>query len=88
MKIYSFFSGDTTFITKSRSLRKAQKIGKEIEQSYLENCKYLEEEPEELNGYFIPEELEEISTDEAKRLVKTYNDIFVLENDLEAILTV
>lgn len=87
MKIYCFFSADTTFITKSRSLIKAQKIGKENEQIYIENCKYLEEEPEELNGYFIPEELEEISTDEAKRIVKTYNDIFVLENDLEAILT-
>lgn len=87
MKIYAFFSGDTTFITKSKSLKKAQKIGKEIEQSYIENCKYLEEEPEELNGYFIPEELEEISIGDAKRLVKTDKDTFVLEDDLEAILT-
>ena len=87
MKIYSFFSGDTTYITKSRSLRKAQKIGKEIEQTYIENCKYLEEEPEELNGYFVPEELEEISIYEAKRLVKIDGYVFVLEDDLEAILT-
>jgi hypothetical protein len=87
MKIYSFFSGDTIFITKSRSLKKAQKVGREIKQTYINNCKYLDEEPEELVGYFIPEELEEISTSEARRLIKTDKDIFVLEDDLEAILT-
>lgn len=86
MKIYTFFSGDTIFITKSRSLSKAQKIGKEIEQSYIENCNYLEEEPEELNGYFIPEELEEISIEYARKFVKTEKDAFVLEYDLEELL--
>jgi hypothetical protein len=87
MKIYSFFSGDTTFLTKSRSLKKAQTIGRDIEQTYINNCKYLGEEPEELNGYFVPQELEEIRIGYARRLVKTDKDIFVLEDDLEAILT-
>ena len=86
MRLYTFFSGDTTFITKSRSLKKAQQVGREIEQSYMNNCKCLGEEPEKLNGYFIPEELEEISIDFAKRLVKTDSDTFVLENDLEELL--
>jgi hypothetical protein len=61
MKIYSFFSGDTTYYTTSRNLKIAQQVGKENYKHYLDTCNYLKEKPEVGKDYFIPTELEKVS---------------------------
>lgn len=83
MKIYSFWSADTTYFTTSRSLKKAQTIGKESMKHYLETCEYLGEQPENLTkDYFIPEELEEITKEWFQHIIKTDPDILILDDEL------
>jgi hypothetical protein len=87
MKIYSFWSGDTTYITKSKSLKKAQKVGQENMIIYLDLCKEENEEPEADTGYFIPESVaEENNIEYVKMLVKTNNDVLVLDDEIEMFL--
>lgn len=82
MTIYTFWSGDTTYFTKSKSLKKAQEIGKENHRHYLETCKYLHEKPEATTkDYFIPEKVEKISLEFALWAIENDRDIFVLENE-------
>lgn len=88
MKIYSFWSGDTTYFTKSKNLKKAQAIGREVKKHYLDTCKYLGEEPnrEITKDYFIPEEVEEVSQKWFNHLVKTDPDILILDYELESLV--
>ena len=88
MKIYTFWSADTTYITKSKSLRKAQEIGKENMQLYLEQCAYLgdEQDIEFAKSLCIPDEVNEETVEFAKYLVRTDKDIMVLEDDTERYL--
>lgn len=83
MKIYSFWSADTTYFTKSKSLKKAQAVGKENMKVYLENCKYLEEQPKAEKSSFIPEEVEAVSKAWFNHLVKTDPDTMILDDELE-----
>jgi len=85
MKIYSFWSGDTTYFTKSKSLKKAQTIGKENMKHYLETCEYLEEQPTAEKNYFIPEEVEEITIEWFKHIIKVDPDILILDDELYGI---
>lgn len=84
MKIYSFWSGDTTYFTKSKSLKKAQSIGKENLKHYLETCEYLGEKPQEdlTDDYFIPGEVEEITKGWFKHIIKVDSDILILDDEL------
>mgnify|MGYP001061485431 CR=1 FL=1 len=81
MKVYSFWSGDMTYFTTSRSLRKAQAVGREVYRHYIETCKYLEEEPEVGRECFIPEELYEVDEEEFARMMKHYSDDVVILDD-------
>ncbi len=87
MKIYTFWSGDTTYITKSKSLKKAQEIGRGNMKQYVQNCEYLEEAPESGKDYFIPESVE-IETNIAflKQMIKQNSDCFILETETEMFL--
>ncbi len=82
MKIYSFWSGDTTYFTISKSLKKAQAIGKENMKHYEETCKYLEEAPEADKRYFIPEEVETVEKSWFEYLMKTDPDTMILDEEL------
>lgn len=82
MGIYSFWSGDTTYFTKSRSLKKAKSIGKENMQHYLETCKYLEEKPEVGKEHFIPEQIETVTPEWFKYIIKVDPDILILDDEL------
>ncbi len=85
MKIYSFWSGDTTYFTKSRSLKKAQAVGKENMQHYMETCNLLEEEPTAGKDYFIPTEVEQIELSWFLHLMKTDPDVLILDDELYSI---
>lgn len=86
MKIYSFWSADTTYFTKSKSLKKAQLVGKHNMEAYIECCKELEEEPEAEKSSFIPEEVELVSKKWFNHLVKTDHDTMILDDELYALL--
>ena len=87
MKIYSFWSGDCAFFTTSKSLKKAQEVGRAGMKHYLETCKHLGEEPDPIAGkeYFIPQEVEQIDIEWFKHLLKTDPDTLILEEALHAI---
>ena len=89
MKIYSFFSGDTVFLAKSKNLRKAQAVGRGGYKLYLATCEYLDEEPQVGSGYFVPQagDICEESLEWARHLVATVDDVMVLDDDLETLLT-
>lgn len=84
MKIYTFWSGDTTYFTKSKSLKKAQAIGKENMKHYIETCKYLEEEPAADETYFIPKagEINEETVEWFQHMMKTDPDTMILDDEL------
>ena len=82
MTIYSFWSGDTTYFTKSKSLKKAQEIGRDNMKHYLETCEYLEEQPEVKEEYFIPEEVEKVTKEWFNHLVKVDPDTMILDDEL------
>jgi hypothetical protein len=86
MKIYSFWSGDTTYFTKSRSIKKAQSVGKENMELYLKTCEYLGEQPEADKDYFIPNEVEKVSKAWFNHLVKTDPDTLILDDELYSFL--
>ena len=86
MKIYSFWSGDTTYFTKSKSLKKAQEVGKENMKHYNDTCEYLGEKPEAGKDYFIPEKIEEVTKEWFNHLVKTDNDVLILDDELEKLI--
>ena len=83
MKIYSFWSADTTYFTKSKSLKKAKELGKDNMKHYNETCKYLGEEPEADERYFIPTEVVEVEKRWFNHLMKIDPDIMVLDEELE-----
>lgn len=82
MKIYSFGSGATTYFTTSSSLKKAQEIGKDNMKQYFDSCKYLNEEPEADERYFIPEEVELVTKKWFKYMIKNDPDTLILEDVL------
>ena len=82
MKIYTFWSGDTTYITKSKSLKKAQEVGRDVWNHYRATCKYLEEAEAVGGEYFIPSEVEDLDWDWAKQLLRTDPDVMVLDNEI------
>ncbi|NMC76536.1 MAG: hypothetical protein GYA60_04500 [Candidatus Methanofastidiosa archaeon] len=83
MKIYQFWSADTTYFTTSKSIKKAREIGKHNMKSYYDTCKYLGEQPEEIDkSYFIPDELEEITIEWFRHIIKVDNDIMLLDDEL------
>jgi hypothetical protein len=82
MKIYSFWTGGTTYFTTSSSLKKAQAIGKEVMEQYLETCKYLGEEPQVGEDYFIPDGIERVTKQWFKHLLKTDPDTLILDDAL------
>ena len=82
MKIYSFWSADTTYFTKFKSLKKAQAVGKHNMEAYIECCKEIEEEFEIEKSSFIPDEVEVVSRAWFNHLIKTDNDIMVLDDEL------
>lgn len=86
MKIYSFWSADTTYFTKSKNLKKAQAVGKENMKHYLETCEYLEEQPEAGKDYFVPEEVEEVTKEWFNHLIKTDPDTLILDDELDTFL--
>ncbi len=79
MKTYTFWSGDTTYFTKYKSLKKAQAVGRENMELYLETCKYLGEEPEADENHFIPEEVDQVTKGEMNYSVKHDPDITMLD---------
>ncbi len=82
MKIYSFGSGATTYFTTSKSLKKAQAVGKENMNHYLDTCKELGEEPEADESYFIPESVESVTKSWFKHSVKVDPDTLILNDEL------
>jgi len=90
MKIYSFFSGDTTYFTTSSSLKKAQDIGRGVKRNYYDNCAYLNEQPctDVNDDYFIPLELEKVSMSDFFRYTQIDNNICILDDKLEEILMI
>lgn len=88
MKIYSFWSADTTYYTTSKNLKKAQKIGQENFKHYLNTCKYLEDEPEKLSkDYFIPKKLEEEKPEWFAYSAKNDKNIMILDDELYSLLS-
>ena len=87
MKVYSFWSADTTYFTKSKNLQNAKKLGRENYKSYLETCKYLGENPEADKSYFIPEALEEETVEWFNYMVKNNHDILILDDELYDLIT-
>lgn len=85
MKIYSFWSADTTCFTTSKSLRKAQDIGRDNMKTHAEACAYLGEEPTADSSYFIPSDVEQVEVSWFKHLMKTDPDTLILEEALHAI---
>lgn len=85
MKIYSFWSGDTTYFTTSGSLKKAQAVGEEVMEQYLETCKYLGEEPQVGEDYFIPNRVEQVTKQWFRHLLETDRDTLILDDVLETI---
>ena len=83
MKIYTFWSGDTTYFTKFKSLKKAQAVGLENMQLYIDTCKYLDEPVEAGRDYFIPEQVDLERLEFARHIIKTDKDVMILDNDLE-----
>lgn len=86
MKIYSFWSADTTYYTKFKGLKRAQAVGKDNMKTYLETCEYLEEQPEADKNHFIPEEVEEVEKEWFSYSMKTDPDTMILDDELEALL--
>ena len=86
MKIYTFWSGDTTYFTKSKSLKKAQEIGQSNFKLYLDTYAYFEEEPTLAANYFIPEEVEEITIEYFRKLMTTDSDTLILDDNLRNLL--
>jgi len=88
MKIYSFWSGDTTYYTKSKSLKKAQAVGKENMKHYLETCKYLGEEPEVDETYFIPQkgDIYEETAEWLQHMIDTDPDTVILDDEIYSLL--
>lgn len=82
MKIYSFWSADTTYFTTSKSLKKAQEVGKENMKHYLKTCEYLGEQPEAEQNYFIPEEVEQVTKKWFKHLMEVDPDTLILDEEL------
>ncbi len=87
MKIYSFWSADKTYYTISKSLKKAQEIGKENKKYYMDTCEYLGEKPDPdvinpKNHYFLPESVELIKKEWFQYLMKTDSDTMVLDDEL------
>ena len=82
MKIYTFWSGDITYFTKYKSLKKAQAVGKENMELYIETCKYLGEEPEVGKEYFIPDEVDQVTKSWFNHLMKTDPDVLILDDEL------
>ena len=84
MTLYTFWSGDTTYITKYKSIKKAQMVGKENLKLYLEACEYLGEEPEtDDESYFIPEEVTKEPKYFIQNMVNTDRDVVVLEEETQ-----
>lgn len=86
MKIYSFWSADTTYFTKFKSLEKAREIGTENEKCYLETCEELGEQPTLTKDQFYPDEVEMVTKAWFNHLVKTDTDVMILDDELEAFL--
>jgi len=86
MKIYSFWSADTTYYTKSKNLKKAQEVGKENMKCYMECCEELGDEPNLTIDQFIPQEVESISAAWFNQSIKTDSDTMILDDELEACL--
>lgn len=82
MRIYSFWSGNTTYFTTSKNLKKAQAVGRDNMEHYLETCKYLEEKSEVDESYFIPQEVEKTTKEWFNHLVKTDPDTLILDDEL------
>lgn len=84
MKIYSFFSGDTTFLTTSRNYQRIQAIGRAGYKHYIDTCKYLGEEPDVGEDYFIParEDIAEETEKEWLRQLVKDNDVMVLDDKI------
>ena len=82
MKIYSFWSGDTTYFTKYKSLKKAQTVGKENMKHYFDTCKELEEKPTADERYFIPNEVELVEKSWFDYMVNNDPDILILNDVL------
>ena len=88
MKIYSFWSGDTTYFTKHKGLRKAQAIGRENMKHYNETCEYLGEEPQADKSYFIPQagEINEEAVEWFRYMIDTDPDTVILDDELYNLL--
>ena len=86
MKIYSFWSADTTYFTKSKSLKKAQLVGDCNMEVYFNNCEYLEEQPWLSKEDFIVTEVEPVTKKEFKYFMKTDKDTMILDYELETLL--
>lgn len=86
MKIYSFWSADTTYFTKFKSLKKAREIGAENEKCYLETCEELGEQPTLTKDQFYPDEVEAVTNSWFSHLVKTNPDVMILDDELYALL--
>jgi len=86
MKIYTFWSADTTYYTKSRNLKKAQAIGRDNMKQYMDTCEYLGEQPTADKDYFIPAEIEEVTAEYFRKFVMTDDDILILDDDLRNLL--
>ena len=86
MKIYSFWSADTTYFTKFKSLKKAQAVGDLNMEVYIECCKELGDTPELNKNDFIITEVEQISKAWFKYLMETDKDTMILDYELEALL--
>ena len=84
MKIYSFFSGDTVFLTTSRNYRRIQALGRELYKHYIATCKYLDEKPAVGEEHFIPareDVAEETGKEWLRQLVKD-PDVMVLDVEI------
>ena len=86
MKIYSFWSADTTYFTKSKSLNKAQEVGKENMKCYIECCEELGDEQNLTIDQFIPTEVEPITVAWFNQSIKTDSDTMILDDELYTFL--
>ena len=86
MQIYSFWSADTTYFTVSKSLRKAQAVGRDNMRAHAETCEYLGVESTVDSGYFIPQDVEQVEVSWFKHFVKTDPDTLILDDELYTLI--
>ena len=86
LNIYNFWSADTNYFTTSKSLKKAQQIGHDNMQHWIDTHNYLEDttpiDEEFLKGQCIPDEVRKVTKKEFIFSMKIDKDTLILDDQL------